>query len=32
MRTPEALACFGPEAFGLSEPYVPVERLTGEPV
>lgn len=31
MRTPEALACFGPEAFGLSEPYIPVEQLTGEP-
>ncbi|MDH2424995.1 DUF917 domain-containing protein [Sphaerisporangium sp. TRM90804] len=27
MRTPEALACFGPSAFGLPDPYVPVERL-----
>lgn len=25
MRTPEALATFGPAAFGLSEPFVPVE-------
>lgn len=25
MRTPEALAVFGPTAFGLSEPFVPVE-------
>ena len=31
MRTPEALAVFGPAAFGLTEPFVPVERLT-EPV
>ncbi|MGW4474272.1 DUF917 domain-containing protein [Nonomuraea sp. NPDC004354] len=27
MRTPAALDCFGPGAFGLGEPYVPVERL-----
>ena len=25
MRTPEALAAFGPAAFGLEEPFVPVE-------
>jgi DUF917 family protein len=25
MRTPEALAAFGPSAFGLTEPFVPVE-------
>ncbi len=25
MRTPEALAAFGPRAFGLEEPFVPVE-------
>lgn len=31
MRTPEALAVFGPQAFGLTEPFVPVERLA-EPV
>jgi len=27
MRTPEALAVFGPAAFGLEERYVPLERL-----
>jgi len=27
MRTPEALAAFGPTAFGLREPFVPVESL-----
>lgn len=27
MRTPEALAAFGPTAFGLSEEFVPVEQL-----
>ncbi|MDA5194016.1 DUF917 domain-containing protein [Govanella unica] len=27
MRTPEALACFGPHAFGLSEPFQPIEEL-----
>ena len=27
MRTPEALACFGPQAFGLDEPFVPIERI-----
>ncbi|WP_113699384.1 DUF917 domain-containing protein [Nonomuraea lactucae] len=27
MRAPEALRCFGPSAFGLSEEYTPVERL-----
>ena len=25
MRTPEALDAFGPSAFGLAEPFVPVE-------
>ncbi len=28
MRTPEALAVFGPAAFGLDEPYTPIERLS----
>jgi uncharacterized protein len=28
MRSPEALAVFGPAAFGMDEPYVPVEDLT----
>jgi DUF917 family protein len=28
MRTPEALAVFGPSCFGLSEPYVKIEELT----
>ncbi|WP_042543520.1 DUF917 domain-containing protein [Leucobacter komagatae] len=32
MRTPEALDTFGPSAFGLTEPFVPVERLGGVPV
>ncbi|WP_159145918.1 DUF917 domain-containing protein, partial [Bacillus altitudinis] len=27
MRTPEALAVFGPSCFGLDEPFVPVEDL-----
>lgn len=27
MRSPEALAVFGPQAFGLSEPFTPVETL-----
>lgn len=27
MRTPEALAVFGPQAFGLSEPFRPIETL-----
>lgn len=27
MRTPEALACFGPAGFGLTDPYVPLETL-----
>jgi DUF917 family protein len=31
MRTPEALAVFGPAAFGLTEAFVPIERLA-EPV
>jgi DUF917 family protein len=29
MRTPEALAAFGPSAFGLAEEFVPVEELAG---
>ncbi|MFI6511030.1 DUF917 domain-containing protein [Streptosporangium sp. NPDC050855] len=28
MRSPEALACFGPSAFGLDRPYTPLEELT----
>jgi hypothetical protein len=28
MRTPDALDCFGPAAFGLTDPYTPVEHLT----
>jgi hypothetical protein len=27
MRTPAALAAFGPSAFGLAEEFVPVETL-----
>jgi DUF917 family protein len=27
MRTPEALAVFGPQAFGLDHPFVPLEKL-----
>lgn len=27
MRTPEALAVFGPQAFGLADPFTPLERL-----
>lgn len=27
MRTPEALAVFGPSCFGLSEPYIPIESM-----
>ncbi|MGI5272449.1 DUF917 domain-containing protein [Nonomuraea sp. CA-218870] len=27
MRTPDALACFGPAGFGLTDPYVPLEEL-----
>ncbi|MFE0148415.1 DUF917 domain-containing protein [Nonomuraea sp. NPDC059007] len=27
MRSPEALACFGPAGFGLPDPYVPLEDL-----
>ncbi|PWJ56151.1 hypothetical protein SAMN06264364_101126 [Quadrisphaera granulorum] len=30
MRTPEALAVFGPAAFGLEQPFVPVEELVSE--
>ena len=28
MRTPEALAVFGPACFGLSEPFTPIEELS----
>jgi hypothetical protein len=27
MRTPEALAVFGPKGFGIDEPYVPIEQI-----
>ncbi|MAT84903.1 MAG: hypothetical protein CMD39_11510 [Gammaproteobacteria bacterium] len=27
MRTPESLAVFGPQAFGLDDPFVPIEQL-----
>jgi DUF917 family protein len=27
MRTPESLAVFGPHAFGIDEPFVPLEQL-----
>jgi hypothetical protein len=27
MRTPEALAVFGPACFGLSETYIPIETM-----
>lgn len=27
MRTPEALAVFGPRGFGLDDPFVPIEAL-----
>jgi DUF917 family protein len=30
MRTPEALAVFGPAAFGLAEEFVPFEQLAGQ--
>ena len=32
MRTPAALAAFGPSAFGLDEVFVPVESSAGNPV
>lgn len=32
MRSPEALAVFGPHAFGLEEPFVPLEQIHGETV
>ncbi len=32
MRTPAALAAFGPAAFGIDEAFVPVESLAGKPV
>src|SRR5262249_14531901 len=28
MRSPEALAVFGPKGFGIDEPFVPIEELT----
>ncbi|MDB6088798.1 MAG: hypothetical protein JWN85_1582 [Gammaproteobacteria bacterium] len=28
MRSPEALAVFGPQAFGLEDPFVPLERIS----
>jgi hypothetical protein len=28
MRSPEALAVFGPQAFGLADPFVPLEQLS----
>ncbi len=28
MRTPEALEVFGPKAFGIDEPFTPIEQLT----
>jgi len=27
MRSPAALAVFGPQAFGLAEPFTPIEEL-----
>ena len=27
MRTPEALAVFGPRCFGLDEPFTPIETM-----
>jgi len=30
MRSPEALAVWGPKAFGLTQPYIPVEQLNPE--
>lgn len=27
MRTPEALDCFGPKAFGIDDPFTPIEEL-----
>lgn len=32
MRTPEALAAFGPGAFGLDHPFVPVESSSAVPI
>lgn len=31
MRTPEALQVWGPNAFGVDHPWIPVEELTSEP-
>jgi DUF917 family protein len=28
MRSPQALAVFGPQAFGLSDPFVPIEKIS----
>ena len=30
MRTPAALAVFGPQAFGLSDPFIPLEKIRAE--
>jgi uncharacterized protein len=30
MRTPEALQVWGPQAFGVDHPWVPVEELAAE--
>ncbi|MGE0581936.1 MAG: DUF917 domain-containing protein [Steroidobacteraceae bacterium] len=30
MRTPESLAVFGPQAFGLADPFVPLERIADQ--
>jgi hypothetical protein len=27
MRSPQALAVFGPQAFGLKDPFIPLEQL-----
>jgi DUF917 family protein len=27
MRSPQALAVFGPQAFGLADPFIPLEQL-----
>ncbi|TXR56490.1 DUF917 domain-containing protein [Quadrisphaera setariae] len=32
MRTPEALAVFGPAAFGIDQPFVPIEQLVTDEV
>ena len=30
MRTPEALAVFGPRAFGIDHDFVPIEEIDGD--